>query len=72
MNDTGSLGAAGTNVERIAHYRQQAGQFRRWAEEENLPEARDGLLDMAKQYERLASELEARSHRRYGGNDRAN
>ena len=71
MNDIGSSGAAGINVKRIAHYRQQAGQFRRWAEEET-PEARDGLLDMAKQYERLASELEARSLRRYGRNDRAN
>ena len=42
------------------HYRQQADQLRQWAEEETVPEARDGLFDMARQYERLASELEKR------------
>jgi hypothetical protein len=63
LNDTGSSGAGGTDLERIAHYRQQANQFRQWAEEETVPEASEGLLDMAKQYERLASELEARCRR---------
>jgi hypothetical protein len=51
-----------TEFERIAHYREQAAQFRQ-AENETVPEARDGLLDMARQYERLASEIEARSRR---------
>jgi hypothetical protein len=46
-------------MERIAHYRELAAQFRRWAESETVPEARDGLLDMARQYERLAIELQA-------------
>jgi hypothetical protein len=49
-----------TEFERIAHYREQAAQFRQWAEDEIVPEARDGLLDMARQYERLASEIEAK------------
>jgi hypothetical protein len=60
VNDIGSSSADGTDLERIAHYRQQADQFRQWAEEETVPEARDGLFDMARQYERLASELEKR------------
>ena len=46
-------------MERIAHYRELAAQFRHWAESETVPEARDGLLDMARQYERLAIELQA-------------
>lgn len=46
-------------MERIAHYRQLAAQFRQWADSETIPEARDGLLDMARQYERLALELQA-------------
>ena len=46
-------------IERIAHYRELAAQFRHWAESETVPEARDGLLDMARQYERLAIELQA-------------
>lgn len=66
VHDIGSPSAAGTDRERMAHYRQQAAQFRQWADEETLPEARDGLLDIAMQYERLASELEARSPREYG------
>ena len=45
-------------IERIAHYRELAAQFRHWAESETVPEARDGLLDMARQYERLALELQ--------------
>jgi hypothetical protein len=60
-NDLGSSGTGRTELERMAHYREQAAQFRRWAENETVPEARDGMLDMARQYERLASEIEARS-----------
>ena len=59
-NDIASPGAGSTDFERIAHYREQAAQFRQWAEEETVPEARDGMLDMARQYERLASEIEAK------------
>jgi hypothetical protein len=46
---------------RIAHYREQAAQYRQWAADETAPETRDGLLDMARQYERLAGELEAKT-----------
>jgi hypothetical protein len=46
-------------MERIAHYRELAAQFRQWAESETVPEARDGLLDIARQYDRLAIELQA-------------
>jgi hypothetical protein len=42
------------------HDREQAAQFWQWAEEESVLDARDGLLDMARQYERLASAIEAR------------
>ena len=63
-SDAASSAAGTTNVERIAHYREQAAQFRQWAEDEIVPEARDGLLDMARQYERLASEIEAKGRRR--------
>jgi hypothetical protein len=48
-------------MERIAHYREQAAQYRQWAADETVAEARDGLLDMARQYDRLASELEAKA-----------
>ena len=48
-------------MERIAHYREQAAQYRQWAADETVAEARDGLLDMARQYDRLASELEAKT-----------
>ena len=58
--DPASADTGKTTVERIAHYREQAAQFRQWAEDEIAPEARDGLLDMARQYERLASELATR------------
>ena len=44
-----------TEVERIAHYRECAAQFRKWAETETNEEARAGLLDMARQYDRLAN-----------------
>jgi hypothetical protein len=46
-------------MERIAHYRELAAQFRQSAESETVPEARDGLLDIARQYDRLAIELQA-------------
>ena len=42
-------------VQRIAYYRDLAAQFRGWAEDETNQEARDRLLEMARQYERLAS-----------------
>jgi hypothetical protein len=45
-----------TEVERIAHYRELAAQFREWAEDEANQEARLGLLDMARQYDRLAGQ----------------
>ena len=45
--------------ERIAHFRELAAQFQQWAESETVLETRDGLLDMARQYERLALELQA-------------
>ena len=62
-SDIASPGAGSTDFERIAHYHELVDQFRQWAEEETVPEARDGLLDMARQYERLASEIEARNGR---------
>jgi len=42
-----------TDVERCAHYRQLAVQFRDWAASESNQQARDGLTDMALQYDRL-------------------
>ena len=48
-SDIALPGGGNTASERIAHYREQAAQFRQWAEEEIVPEARDGLLDMARQ-----------------------
>ena len=39
-----------TEVERIARYREMAGQFRKWAESETNGEARAGLLEVAQQY----------------------
>jgi hypothetical protein len=59
-SNLGPPGAGSTDLERIAHYREQAAQFRQWAEGETALVARDGLLDMAKQYERLATEIETR------------
>ena len=52
-DDIASPGVGSTEFERIAHDREQAAQFRQWAEEEIVPEARDGLLDMARAYEQL-------------------
>ena len=45
-----------TEVERIVHYRDLAVQLRQWAETETNEETRLGLLDMARQYERLVSQ----------------
>ena len=45
-----------TEVQRIAYYRDLAVQFRGWAEDETNKEARDRFLEMAQQYERLASQ----------------
>ena len=66
---TGNLAsppAGSTALERISHYREQAVQFRQWADGETALVTRDGLLDLARQYERLASELEIRIAPRKG------
>jgi hypothetical protein len=60
-SDLASPGMSSTELERVAHYREQAAQFRQWGEKEAIPQLRDGLLDMARQYERLASEIEAKA-----------
>jgi len=57
--------AAPTEVERIAHYRDLAVQFQEWADQEwadseSDEKAQVGLLGLARQYERLATELTAR------------
>jgi len=46
-NDIAGRGAGSTDFECLAHYHELAGQFRQWAEEETVPEAREGMLDMA-------------------------
>jgi hypothetical protein len=51
-----SPGAVSTELQRLAHYREQAAKFRKWAENETAPETGDGLRDVARQYEWLASE----------------
>ena len=48
-----------TSRERAAHYREQAAQFERMAEEEAEEASRDRLLDLARQYDRLAIKLDA-------------
>jgi len=45
-----------TETERLAHYRELAAQFREWAKTEINEEARNGLLDMARQYDQLAGD----------------
>jgi hypothetical protein len=50
---TGFLGP--TEVQRRAYYRDLAAQFRGWAEDETDQEASDRLLEMAREYERLAN-----------------
>ena len=49
-----------TDVERCAHYRELAIHFLDWAASEPNPGARDGLIDMALQYDRLVVELTAK------------
>jgi hypothetical protein len=49
-----------TDAERFAHYGELATQFREWAKTETNEEARAGLLDMARQYERLAAEIKSK------------
>ena len=49
-----------TDAERMAHYLELAAQFREWATTETNEEARAGLLDMARQYDRLVEDLVAR------------
>ena len=44
-----------TEIERIVYYRDLAAQFRGWAEDETEQEARDRFLELARQYEQLAS-----------------
>jgi hypothetical protein len=56
---TGFLGP--TEVQRRAYYRDLAAQFRGWAEDETDQEARDRLLEMARQYERLANQRDTKS-----------
>jgi len=43
--------------ERAAHYRDQAAQFQRLAEQESQVAARARLLELAQQYQGLASKL---------------
>ena len=52
-----------TDAERIAHYVKLAAQFREWAKTETNEEARAGLLDMARQYDRLSKEVAAKADR---------
>jgi hypothetical protein len=52
-----------TETERLAHYRELAAQFREWAKTETNEEARAGLLDMARQYERLACGSSVQTYR---------
>lgn len=49
-----------TEAERLLHYSELATQYREWASTETNEEARAGLLDMARQYERLTIELKAK------------
>ena len=58
MSDPASAGTGKTDIERLAHYRELAAQFRQWAKNENVSEARDGLLDLARRaYSRESDEL---------------
>lgn len=45
-----------TEIERIAHYRELADQFREWAETEANEETRAGLLGVAREYDQLANQ----------------
>ena len=50
-----------TEAVRIAYYRDLAAQFRAWAEDETDQQARDQLLERARQYERLANQRDTKS-----------
>ena len=52
-------GSINDDAERIPRYRKQAAQYRKCAADEAVPFARNCLLDMARHFEQLASELEA-------------
>jgi len=52
-----------TEAERSAYYRDLAAQFRGWAEDETIKEARDRFLEMARQYERLANQQGTKAER---------
>ena len=56
VDDMAQASGGMTDVERIAHYFKLAAQFREWAETETNEEARSGLLDMARQYDRLVKD----------------
>lgn len=55
--DTTGRRPAWTASDRVAHYREQAAQFQSMAEAEAKDAARDRLLDLARQYDRLAIKL---------------
>ena len=48
--------------ERIAHCREQAAFFERMAEDDSRFVARDGLMELARQFNSLADALEESSH----------
>jgi hypothetical protein len=60
VNDMTKASGGMTDAERIARYFKLAAQFREWAETETNEEARSGLLDMARQYDRLVKAAAAR------------
>ena len=57
-------GSVKADAERIPRYRKQAAQYRKFAEDQAVPLARDCLLNMARHLEQLALALEARNRRR--------
>ena len=56
VNDMTKASGGMTDAERMAHYLELAAQFREWAETETNEEARSGLLDMPRQYDRLVKD----------------
>jgi hypothetical protein len=63
VNDMTKASGGMTDAERIEHYLKQAAQFREWATTETNEEARAGLLDMARQYDRLTTAVAAKADR---------
>ena len=57
VNDMTQPSGGMTDSERIAHYLNLAAQFREWATTESNEEARAGLRDMARQYDRLLKDV---------------